>query len=348
MSEAGSLLAAQLSAEAEAWAAPCDISSLESVDSDDLPLIDIGAYLSDPEAALPGVARQLRDCCESVGFLMLANHGLDAEIDRGVRATMQLRQLPEEHKRALVMGSPHLAPGVGLLQEGNRVLPARALPNFNESFVVKRELGPRNVTLDDAPWPPSVEGFDGQEFEAAARALAEAYERLSLRLLPAFAVALGLPPEHFAGSARAPVYRMRLASYAPTPSGHFGINPHVDTSFFTLLASTDLQGLVLFGKRKKAWLRASNAVHLNGVPVARPLVVNTGQLLAQLTNDAWLPTRHFAVNAEGEDLRISLPFFFNLDATAPIGVLPHFASPEKPAKYPTVSYLDSQAIVQGE
>ena len=91
MSEAGSLLAAQLSAEAEAWAAPCDISSLESVDSDDLPLIDIGAYLSDPEAALPGVARQLRDCCESVGFLMLANHGLDVEIDRGVWATMQLR-----------------------------------------------------------------------------------------------------------------------------------------------------------------------------------------------------------------------------------------------------------------
>ena len=43
--------------------------------------------------------------------------------------------------------------GCGYLREANKKLPARAKPNMNAAFVVKRECGPRDVTLDRMPWP---------------------------------------------------------------------------------------------------------------------------------------------------------------------------------------------------
>ena len=53
--------------------------------------------------------------------------------------------------------------GCGYLHEGNTKLPARPSKNYNSAFVVKREAGPRDVTLERMPWPdeaeqPSVRG----------------------------------------------------------------------------------------------------------------------------------------------------------------------------------------------
>jgi len=369
MTRGDAALAAKLQSEAEAWAPPSDLSALDTVDPDDLPVIDLGPYLAaDPgdSGAIAETARQIRAACAEVGFMYVANHGLDATIERGYRAARAFHaDLPADAKKTLAMNRDR-APyprGVGFLAVANRVLPARALPNYNESFVVKRELGPRDVALEHMPWPPSVCGeggsaaasFDGDEFKAATLALVEAYETLARKLLPVFAVALGLEPSYFESLFESPVVRMRLASYDATPAGHFGINPHVDTSFFTLLASTDFEGLVLFGRKKRKWLRATNDVRLpsSSEAIAHPLIVNTGQILCQLTNDEWTATRHFAVNPGGPNPderrpRISLPFFFNASATAPLAVLPHFCSPTNPPKYATASYLDGQAVQQGE
>ena len=76
--------------------------------------------------------------------------------------------------------------------------------NFNSSFILKRELGPRNVSLDRMPWPQSYTGtgggdcgdgddFDGTEFRSAVTSTALALEKLSLALVPAYAEALNLP-----------------------------------------------------------------------------------------------------------------------------------------------------------
>ena len=62
--------------------------------------------------------------------------------------------------------------------------------------------------------------------------------------------------DYFAPSFTSPLFRMRLSRYEATPEGEFGINPHVDTSFFTLLATTDHAGLVVFSPGKARWVRA--------------------------------------------------------------------------------------------
>ena len=71
--------------------------------------------------------------------------------------------------------------------------------------------------------------------------------------------------DYFAPSFSSPLFRMRLARYEATPEGEFGINPHVDTSFFTLLATTDHAGLVVFSPGRGRWVRARHVEGGQGV-----------------------------------------------------------------------------------
>ena len=110
-------------------------------------------------------------------------------------ATKKFHSLPEAEKMKYEMDN--LGPehgglrGVGYLRERNKKLPARDKVNFNSCFVLKRELGPRNVTLDRMPWPQSCcEEFDGSKFRATVTTAALALEQLSLALVPAYAEAL--------------------------------------------------------------------------------------------------------------------------------------------------------------
>lgn len=248
--------------------------------------------------------------------------------------------------------------GVGYLREKNKKLPARDKVNYNSCFLIKRVIvgspcingatssSPRNISLEDMPWPKSVQdantpegpSFDGKAFRNTVIETAEAFEQLALALLPIYATALKLDPKYFESSFASPLFRMRLARYEPTPANEFGINPHVDTSFFTLLATTDHSSLVVFSHAKQSWVRAK---HLPGM-----LIVNTGETLSRITNDTWPATRHYVLNSSAS--RYSLPFFFNPTATARMAVLETcLAEGEKP-KYEPVSYLEGQGVVQGE
>ncbi|KAJ8613576.1 hypothetical protein CTAYLR_006136 [Chrysophaeum taylorii] len=312
----GSRLALRVAAEAEAWEAPRDVEGLAFVDATDMPVLDVGRFLSDPnEEERRRLGAEVRDACERVGFMYLKNHGLSA-LDRAFAAAREMKSF--EEKTALRRGQ-------GFVMSGNRVLPERSTANYNESFIVKRI-----DTLDDVPWPNDA-------FRDVVEAMAADYERLAKRILPLYAEAFGMPPDYFLPFFEHPVFRMRLATYDATPPGQFGISPHVDTSFFTLLASTDYSGLVLYSTKKRAWLRALD------IPGA--LVVNTGQLLAQLSNDTWPATRHYVV---ARAPRISVPFFFNATASVPVPVVPSCVDDDHPAKYPPISYLTSQAAAQGE
>jgi len=49
---------------------------------------------------------------------------------------------------------------------------------------------------------------------------------------------------------------------------------------------------------------------VGGTPYCAGIIVNSGQLLAQITNDRWTATRHYALNGLERE-RYSIPFFFN-------------------------------------
>ena len=67
---------------------------------------------------------------------------------------------------------------------------------------------------------------------------AASMESLALSLLPVFARALDLDENFFDAAFKPPMFRLRLSHYPPAPphSDQYGIAPHTDTSFLTLLA----------------------------------------------------------------------------------------------------------------
>ena len=229
--------------------------------------------------------------------------------------------------------------GVGYLPFQNRKLPTRKKGNANEAFIVKHQPGPQSVTFADNQWP-SEEVLPG--FHADVLAYATALEQLALKLLPAYARALRLPTDFFTEAFTAPMYRLRMTKYPPIQAyekDEFGIAPHVDTTFITLLAQ-DQEGLIIYNERQGLWMRAPV------LPGA--FIVNTGELLRQWTNDHFISVKHFANNNYSPTPRYSIPFFFNANADYRMHCIPTCCSEDNPPQYPPFSYLESQAGVQGE
>ncbi len=325
----------ELKAESAAW----DTSVPVPASDGDIPTINVEPYFARPTpAGLQRIAAQLRDASQDVGFYQLVGHGVTIEQEQEILAeTRRFHSLPIETKTTIRMDRPDWpVGGVGYLPMGERKLPRRDRGNLNEAFLIKSD---RQLGFDDNQWllEDQLPGFR-QAVERYANGITD----LALRLLPLYAVALDLEPGYFGPAFTHPFWRLRLTHYPPqTPSERsdaFGIAPHVDTTFFTLLLQ-DGPGLTIFSHARQQWL---------SVPVVPgALVVNTGELLRQWSNDRFLSTRHFANNAANTD-RYSVPFFFNANADYPMECLPSCHSPDNPPRYPTISYLESQAVVQGE
>lgn len=261
---------ARLKREAETWAPPTDAASIPYASENEIPVLDLGPYFAALSAGSAdtvqieesNLAKRLRHSAEHVGFFVITGHGITQRtIDGAMRATAEFHALPLEPKMQLVLDAPD-APigGVGYLPVCNRKLPAREKPNHNAAYIVKRESGPRDIRLEAMPWPRSHAAykFDGPAFRASIVTYCDALEALALRMLPLYARALGVPCDQLLAAFRSPLYRLRASHYPPTPPGELGIQPHVDTSFVTLLVTDDPTGLVVHVAARKAWMRCRN------------------------------------------------------------------------------------------
>jgi len=152
-------------------------------------------------------------------------------------------------------------------------------------------------------------------------------------LVRVYARALDLPATYFDGPFTDFQYKLRATHYPSQPKAlddEFGIAPHTDTSFLTLLAPNDVPGLA-FRTQTGHWI---------DVPTVRDaFVVNGGQLLLRWTNDTFLATPHRAVNRTGGE-RYALAFFCDAQIDWPIAAVPTCVGPDRPPKYPTTDYTD--------
>ncbi len=226
--------------------------------------------------------------------------------------------------------------GVGYLPVKNRKLPARDKGNLNEAFVIK---GDHKLSMDDNQWP-NEESLPG--FRKIVSDYANSMEKLGKQLLPIFATALGMAPDFFDEAFELPMYRLRMTHYpqiSKTGDDEFGIAPHVDTTFCTLLAQ-DQPGLTIFSERRKKWIKAPL--------LENAFIVNSGELLRQWTNDRFISVKHFANNNTGNTSRYSIPFFLNANTDFVMSCIPTCCGPDNPSRYPPISYAQSQAVAQGE
>ena len=302
-----------------------------------IPVIDLGPYLAGAPGAIDRTAEQLRFALTEIGFYFIVNHGMPLEqIHAAFRQAVRFHALPL-HKKLEVKLDKH---NVGYLPMGGDTLRTSTVAtvteaNISEAFFVARDLpSDHPEVLADRRfrsanrWPIGLPGF-----REAIIAYCETMEQLVHKLVRLYARALRLPLEYFDQAFREPQYKLRMTHYpyrADLADDDFGIAPHTDTSFLTLLAPNDIRGLSIRTQSGK-WIDAP------AIPGA--FVVNGGQLLQRWTNDYILATPHRAVNRSGGE-RYALAFFCDSNIDWPVAAVPTCVGPDKPPKYPTTYYTE--------
>ncbi len=301
-----------------------------------IPVIDLGPYLAGEPGALDRTAKELHFALTEIGFYFIVNHGVPRQKIRD--AFEQVRRFhaqPVEKKLALKI-DPH---STGYLpMRGNTLrtstVQAGTKPNLNEAFFVKRELPP------DHPDVLSNRRFRGPNrwpdlpgFRETILDYNETMERLVQKMVRVYARALDLPAQYFDAAFQDPQYSLRMTHY-PHQEGpvvdEFGLAPHTDTSFLTLLAPNDVPGLSI---------RTQSGNWIDAPAIEDAYVVNGGQMLQRWTNDLFLATPHRAINRSGGE-RYAIPFFCDSNIDWPVAAVPTTVGPDKPPKYPTTYYSD--------
>jgi|ERR1700722_15191827 isopenicillin N synthase-like dioxygenase len=306
-------------------------------DTDIIPVIDLGPYLADAPGALDRAAGELRFALTEIGFYFIVNHGIPPALVREVfRQVARFHAQPLEKKLTIKLDKHN----VGYLpMQGDTlrtsVVETVTKPNFSEAMFVARDLpsdhpdvlaGRRFRSANQ--WPADLPGFRETIVDYC-----DALELLVQKLVRVYARALDLPTPYFDTAFKDFQYKLRATHYprldAPADD-EFGIAPHTDTSFLTLLAPNEVPGLSIRAQSGK-WIAAP------AIPDA--FIVNGGQLLQRWTNDHFLATPHRAVNrSTGE--RYALAFFSDANIDWPIAAVPTCVGPDKPSKYPTTYYTD--------
>jgi isopenicillin N synthase-like dioxygenase len=282
-----------------------------------LPVLDFSRMEAGP-AEKEAFLAELREAAYELGFFYLSGHGIDESlIEQILTVSRQFFALPEEAKLAVEMvNSPHFRgyTRIGLEQ-------TRGLPDWREQI----DIGAEKPALPTDAGLPAYWRLQGPNQwpvelpelrEVATRYQAELSD-LAIRLLRAFAAALGQPENVFDDIFMPdPNQLIKLIRYPgrATTGGDQGVGPHKDGGFVTILLQDVQPGLEV--EHDGRWIAAP--------PIPGTFVINIGEVLELASNGYLRATVHRVVTPPGEIDRRSVAFFFGagLDVKVPLLNLP--------------------------
>ena len=309
--------------------------------NEDIPVLDLAAFRAGTPGAKERLGAELRHVFENVGFYYVANHGVpQALIDDVFAAAKRFHDQPLEKKLEIRLNQYNI--GYLPMRGGttrHSALNADNKPNVNEAFFCARDLPLDHADVIAAKpyrcankWPNDLPGF-----RETCTAYTAALERLARSLVPLYALALDLPETFFDAAFANPMFKLRLTHYPPQPAdangeavNEFGLAPHTDTSFMTLLAPNAVPGLSI---------RAPSGRWIEAPAIPGAFLINGGDMLRRWTNDRFLATPHRVLNRSGAE-RYAIPFFFDCWAEHLMECLPTCTSASVPPKYEPLTYVE--------
>lgn len=313
--------------------------------NDEIPIIDVSGAIAGDRAALQSCATQLRHAYEDVGFWFLKGHRVPQKlVDSVFEQVARFHAQPLEDKIKLKINEHnigYLAMKAATTRHSD--VSTNNKPNLNEAYFVKRDLPPTHPDViankrfrGPNQWPDKLPGF-----RETIVAYCDAMEDLALSILPVYALALDLPADHFAPSFRDPQYTLRMSHYPYTPQldeNEYGLAPHADTSFMTLLAQNKIPGLSL---------RTASGRWIEAPAIDGAFLVNSGQMLNRWSNARFRATPHRVINRSGGD-RYAIPFFFDCNIDHEMVCLPSCTDAEHPPKFEPTTYMKYMTWYQNQ
>ena len=311
-----------------------DLSAIREATPAEMPIIDLSRYDEESQTDLRRLGDAIVGALRTSGFFVLVGHGLRRDVIRGgFEAAREFHALAPDRKRQLAMEQGF----VGYLGSGDYTVKTSEVNANNKADINAAFFFDRERMADDPEvvaglpfrytnkWPHELPLF-------REKCLRYFYgmEALARSLLPAIATGLGAPPNYFDEGFQSPQGTVRMSHYpvARYETNQFGIAPHTDSNFMTLLPQSDVEGLYIMNAQEE-WVRAPK------IPGA--ISVNSGDMLKRWCNDTVKSTRHFAANLSRES-RYAIPFFMAPNTRYLMEAIPSCVPAGEKPKHPPLRY----------
>lgn len=264
--------------------------------------------------------------CREWGFFQVTGHGIDQQLLADVMAvSRQFFAQSSEEKRRILRDADNPWGYYDKELTKNR-------QDWKEIY----DFGPADGDKLKPRWPT---GRLRLRFEPVVRAYYASCKLLSMRLLSAIALNLGVSAGHLArGFDDAHTSFLRLNYYPRYPRGlhddqPLGVGEHTDAGALTLLLQDRQPGLEV--RRDDRW-------HLVE-PRADALVVNIGDIVQVWSNDRYRAALHRVITNSSAD-RYSMPFFLNPSWETSYEPLPTTVTALEPARYRRIHWREFRSL----
>jgi len=304
-----------------------------------IPVIDIAPFTSGSAKDQEEVARAVDNACASLGFLIIAGHGVPDNLIDDMRATSRAYfDQPLEEKLRLRMPADryrgYISPGSEALAYS---LDQETPPDLKESFSIgpvdapddayHRAAAPGNFFAPNF-WPDLPTNFR-PTWETYYREM----DRVATLLMRIFAIGLGMDRHFFDDKIDRHITNFSVIHYPEQPKpplpGQLRAGEHTDYGSLTILKPDNAPGGLQVLDKSGAWIDVPT---LPGT-----FIINLGDLMAEWTNDRWVSTLHRVGNPPRDKAlgsrRISMAFFHQPNYDAVIECLPTCRSTAQPPRY---------------
>lgn len=276
-----------------------------------VPTLSLSDHVSGDAAKRAAFSDDLMRGLQRYGFFVLADHNVPAGLlDDAYRLSAEFFA-----QDAAVKGR-YAADLRGYTPFGTEHAKGRSIADLKEFWQLGRE--DYDPEAPDGDFAPNVWPEKPRDFEPVFKKLFAALDETGRLLLEALAPKLGLASDYFDPLVKDGTSILRVLHYPPVPDGAppgaVRAAAHEDINFITILVAAKGAGLELLD-RDGTWLPVETE--------PRNLIVDSGDMLARLTNGVIPATTHRVVNPAGPNVsRYSMPFFMHPRSDASLAVLP--------------------------
>ena len=267
-----------------------------------IPVVDYADFLSQDENRKLKFIQAVGDSLKDIGFFALKNHGIPLEaVEESYRLGDEFFALSDEVKRSYLQ--PQIAHQRGYTAFGVEHAKNNPAPDLKEFWQTGRSHPTSGKTPTYVPnvWPDRhVSGF-----KPVIDGLYVQMEQLSQNLLQSCSLYLDKPMDWLGSMAEDGNTIMRIIHYPPlgndVPKGAVRSAAHEDINSITLLVTATADGLEAMD-HDGSWIQVEGD--------ASHIIVDSGDMLQNLTNGLFKSTTHRVVNPENSnERRFSMPMF---------------------------------------